>query len=277
MSPVPLWQWAAAGPVLIFLAVDALMGWLDPAYWLDDWPLKTSSLPVPSEPPSRSGRVRTEQRPAPPWPDEAAMRLMLGQRGLRLSEFQWGPQRMGANEVRLTLQWQGPLGATLELWQSLALDMPQMVLEGWVMQALTSNEWRVVWRGHWLKMAVPQPVPPQPPRLAGLSAYARARPFDPVLLRRELARLWPNGQPSVALLRLVRPEDLHLVAVMHLPEAVAWVSWQHKTLPVRVGDRLGEFGARVQAIEADHVQIMQGSRILRIAAVTPGRPPAETP
>ncbi len=205
------------------------------------------------------------------------MRVQLASRGLRLTGFQLGPQRMGATEVRVTLQWQGPLGASLEMWQALALDMPQMVLDAWVMQALPDHEWRVVWRGQWQKTAVPQPLPPRPPAIEGLTAYARTGFFDPLVLRRELARLWPQGQPSAALLRLVRPDDLRLEAVMHLPEPMAWLSWHQQALSVRVGDRIGEEGGRVQAIGNDHVVIVQGGRVWRVLATAVAVPEKETP
>lgn len=270
MSRTRGWHWAAAVPVVAFLLAYAHLGWLDPAHWLDEPMTHATPTPAQHGQPLRSARPRLEPRSAPPWPDEAAMRLQLSGRGLRLTAFQLGSQRMGATEVRVTLQWQGALGASLEMLQALALDMPQMVLDALVLQALSPTDWRVIWRGQWRDVPAPQPLPPRPRALEGLAAHARARPFDAASLRQMLARLWPQGQPSEAVLRLVRPEDLTLVAVLRHPEPMAWLHWHQHTLVVRVGDRIGTAGARVQAIDADQVLIAQAGRTHRLSPAVLG-------
>lgn len=269
MSHTRWLQCAAAGPVLVLLLIYALMGWLDPAYWLvAPADMAVRAMTPASSPLGHSAakpkRTAPVVRPAPPWPDEAAMRLQLARRDLRLTGFQTGPQRTGAAEVRVTLQWQGRLGPSLQMLQTLALDTPQMALDALVLQALPQAEWRVIWRGQWQHLTVPHPLPPRP---AGLDAWtdgARSRLFDPSLLRRELARLWPLGQPAQGVLHMARPEDLRLVAVVRQPEPLAWVSWQQHTLTLRVGDRIGDAGARVQVIEPDQVRWVQGGRTYRI-------------
>ena len=270
-------QWAAALPGLGLVIAYAALGWLDPSHWLDG-PAPPLSLSQPLAPrPARPQRSRADPRAPAPWPDEPAMRLQLSGRGLRLTGFQIGSQRMGAAQVRLTLQWQGPPGASLEMLQALALDTPQMVLDALVLQAESPAEWRVIWRGHWQQMTAPDPLPPRPPPIEGLGARGRARAFDPGALRRELARLWPQGQPTGAVLRLVRPEDLHWVALVHQPEPVAWLSWQQHTLAVRVGDPIGDAGARVVAIGADQVLISEAGRTHRLRPAVPEGPTGKAP
>jgi hypothetical protein len=192
------------------------------------------------------------------------MRLQLNGRGLRLTGFQAGPQRLGATEVRLTLQWQGRLGASLDMLQALALDSPQMAVESLVMQAMPQSEWRVIWRGQWQHLSVPHPLPPRPAAFDELGARAGSRLFDPLQLRRELALLWPKGQPAPGVLRMARPEELRLVAVLRQPEPLAWLSWQQHTLAVRLGDRMGPEGARVRAIEPDHVLLQQRGQSFKL-------------
>ena len=275
MSHTRWLQCAAAAPLLVLLLIYALMGWLDPAHWLEApagmalGALPPHSAPVGSSA-TRPKRPAPVVRSAPPWPDEAAMRLQLAGRGLRLTGFQTGPQRSGAPEVRVTMQWQGRLTPGFEMLQALALDMPQMVLDALVLQALPQDEWRVTWRGQWQHLAVPHPLPPRPAALDAWAEGTRSRLFDPSLLRRELVRLWPRGQPAQGVLRMARPEDLRLVAVVRQPEPLAWVSWQQHTLTLRVGDRIGDAGGRVQAIEPDQVRWGQGGRTYRIhpAALT---------
>lgn len=165
-------QWAAALPGLGLVIAYAALGWLDPAHWLDG-PAPPLSLSQPLAPrPARPQRSRADPRAPAPWPDEPAMRLQLSGRGLRLTGFQIGSQRMGAAQVRLTLQWQGPPGASLEMLQALALDTPQMVLDALVLQAESPAEWRVIWRGHWQQMTAPDPLPPRPPPIEGLGRVA---------------------------------------------------------------------------------------------------------
>lgn len=266
-------EWAAAGPVLVLLLIYALMGWLDPAYWLEaPGPMIPQAMTLKAVKPKRP---HAEVRPLPPWPDEPAMRFQLEGRGLRLTSFQMGPQRMGASEVRVTFQWQGRLGASLDMLEALALDMPQMALEALVLQSLPQAQWLVIWRGQWQHLAVPNPLPPRPTSIDGLGARAQARLFDPGLLRRELAVLWPQGQPAPGILRLARPHDLQLVAVVRDPEPLAWLSWQQHTLTVRVGDRIGDAGAHVQAIEPDQVRLIQAGRTYRLTPAALAEPSGE--
>lgn len=277
MSSPRVWQWAAALPVLGFLLAYASLGRLDPAYWLGEPPSGIAVAQTWRAKPARSATPRSERRSAAPWPDEPAMRLQLAGRGLRLTGFQLGSQRMGVTEVRVTLQWQGALGPSLEMLQALALDMPQMALDALVLQSVSPTEWRVIWRGQWQQTTAPDPLPPRPRPMEGLLALGRDRPFDPGLLRRELARLWPHGQPSAAVLRLVRPEDLQWVAVVLRPQAVAWLSWQQHTLVVRVGDRIGDAGAWVQAIGAEEVVIAHAGRTHRLHPALSDAPHGRAP
>jgi hypothetical protein len=280
VSFIRAWAWAL--PWLAALLFYAAQGWLDPQYWtvagaspnppLAQAPALTNATPATSRP--GIARERAPLRPPPPWPDERGIRQQLLWHGLRPLAFNLGPQRQGATEVRVTLQWQGPLAAGLIMLQTLATDWPQMSAETLVLQYQAINDWRIEWRGQWRHWTAPAPLPEHPSTKIDWPQWAASRVFDAGGFGRYQSQLWATGLGSSRVLRLLRPEQLEVVALVRSPQPQAWVQWQQHTLVLKVGDRVGEEGDVVHAIDPSEVVIGQRGRWHRLRPRRPTIDPA---
>jgi hypothetical protein len=256
-------------------------GWLNPDHWSFDVavdptmaPGATQGAPLQRANPvaSAAGNAkRTAPRPEAPWPDEPAVRQQLGWRGLRTLSFKTGSQRAGTTEVRLDLQWQGPLAECLDMLQTMALLWPQMRLDVLTLQAKTAGEWRVEWRGWWRKMVVPNPLPRWPIWPADFKKWATHPVFNAALFQSHQAALWRSTQGGRHLLPWMRPDQLQWVAYVHGEPPQAWVSWQQHTVAIAVGDRVGLHGGVVRSISPREIAIVEGDLVHRL------RPRVATP
>ncbi len=245
-------------PWAVLITLYGFMGWLDPQHWLPEaqpaWRADALARPLPS----RRAPPRAP-RSAAPWPDEPAIRQQLNWLGLSLQGWKLGPQRAGAQEVRVQFGWSGPLPQGLMMWRHLAQERPQMLLESLSMQFQARDEWRFEWRGRWQHLPVPDPLPDPPD---GPSAHWRgARVLDAGWLHAHQQALWQPGDVGPGLLRLVRPEHLQLVGLVLRPRPQAWVSWQQHTLVLHEGDRMGDQGAVVRTIDDQGLHWSQAGRM----------------
>jgi hypothetical protein len=257
-----MWPW------LPLLGLYAHWGWLNPDHWafdLEGDPPHPSTTPGAASANGHTGKgQRNPPRPDAPWPDEPALRQQLAWRGLRTLAFKTGSQRPGTTEVRLDLQWSGPLAEGLDMLHSLGLGWPQMRLDTLTLQMQVSGEWKVEWRGWWRQMAVPKPLPPAPTGLADLKHWAAHPVFNARAFQSHQAALWRSTPGGRHLLPWLRPDQLEWVAYVPGPPAQAWVQWQQHTVAIAVGDRIGGQGAVVQAIGAREITIVQGAVVHRL-------------
>ena len=253
--------------------VYAAWGWLDPEHWRMQAPpqVSASSLLSRAGKGHSSARDRTAVRAPPPWPDERAIRQQLARIRLQALGFKLGPQRMGATEVRVDLQWQGRLADALEMLQVLALQWPQLRLDALDVQWQSGREWRVDWRGWWRHL----PVPLNPP-VAEVSEHqvrdlALHRVFDAAGFERLQFQRWKGGVASTEVLRALQPDQLQWVARVHGLTPQAWVVWQQHTVALRVGDVVGAHGGVVRAISPDELVITEAGLEHRIKPLSPLR------
>ena len=249
-------------PWAVLLVAYAMAGWLDPQHWLKTEPpamrIETAA--------ARPHHGKTALRPPPPWPDENAIRQQLGWHGLQLQQWKLGPQRVGASEVRVQLQWQGALNDGMAMLHHLAREQPQMVIESLVLQARSAELWQFDWRGRWMQLLPPEGgTAPEP---ASMHVAWSSHPVLDVTWFEQHQRQWWGGQnPASAALRLMRPEQMQLVAIVLRPQPQAWVSWQQRTLVLKVGDRLGPQGAEVKSIDASGLQWGESGRVHRLRPI----------
>jgi hypothetical protein len=199
------------------------------------------------------------------------VRQQLGWRGLRTLNFKTGPQRAGATQVRLDLQWQGPLAEGLDMLQTMGLLWPQMRLDALILQAQTTGEWRVEWRGWWRQMVVPHPLPMGPNLTADFKKWAAHPVFNVQLFQSHQSALWRTTPGGRHLLPWLRPDQLQWVAHVRGEPPQAWVSWQQHTVAIEVGDRVGLHGGVVRSIGPKEITIVEGDLVHRL------RPRVATP
>jgi hypothetical protein len=268
-----MWPW------LPLLGLYAHWGWLNPDHWsfdaesdaqnLSNTPGATSPRgPGAASATGHTGNMgkgqRNPPRPDAPWPDEPALRQQLAWRDLRTLSFKTGTQRPGTTEVRLDLQWSGPLAEDLDMLHSLGLTWPQMRLDTLTLQMQALGDWKVEWRGWWRLMAVPKPLPAAPIGLADLKHWAAHPVFNARAFQSHQAALWRSTPGGRHLLPWLRPDQLEWVAYVPGPPAQAWVHWQQHTVAIAVGDRIGGQGAVVRAIGAREITIAQGAVLYRL-------------
>ncbi len=256
---LPHWCWM--WPWLPLLALYTHWGWLNPDQWSwgldpDPQPLGGAAAPSPAR--------RATAKPEAPWPDEPAIRQQLSWRGLRMLTFKTGPQRAGTTEVRLDLQWQGPLAECLDMWQSLALLWPQMHLDALTLQSQSATDFKVHWRGWWRQMVVPRPLPALPTTQLDFKKWSTHRVFHVQWFQSHQMALWRQTQGGRQVLPWLRPEQLQWVAYVHGDPPQAWVSWQQHTVAVAEGDRLGQHGGVVRSITAKEMTITEGGLVHRL-------------
>jgi hypothetical protein len=261
--------WVA--PWIGLLLLYAWWGWLDPAHWtLDEVTVEAALQHRNGQESPRTGfaHQRPPFRPAPPWPDERAIRQRLSWLRLRTLGFKLGPQRSGASEVRVDLQWQGRWVDGLEMMQVLALQWPQMRLDALVLQAQQGGEWRFDWRGWWRHLTPPVDAPVSMAADRGFTHLADHRVFDAVGFQRAQFELWqPRGGRLV--LKWLQPDQLQWVAGWRGREVIAWVMWQQHTVALRVGDAVGPHGGKVRSISPHEIIIDEGGRVHRIQPLQP--------
>ncbi|MDI9329808.1 MAG: hypothetical protein QM527_00790 [Alphaproteobacteria bacterium] len=250
-------------PWVCLLGLYAAMGWLDPTHWLGTG-LPQSEVLGRAMPLGSAAHAGAKSRPVPlapaPWPDEAALRRLLAWHGLSHQSLTLGSQRAGQTEVRLVWRFSGAMGPGLAALEALAIDSPHMAPEALNLQFESPGLWRFEWRGVWRQAKAPEVLPERPLLQTHLRALGASAVFDPDVLRRQQARLWVAGASAASLLTAARPEHLHLIAVAHDPNPQAWVAWQQQVLLLRVGDRVGPEGARVQTIERAQVRLTVAGR-----------------
>lgn len=187
--------------------------------------------------------------------------------------FKTGPQRAGTTEVRVDLQWQGPLAECLDMWQSLALLWPQMHLDAITLQSQSATDFKVNWRGWWRHMVVPSPLPELPTTRLDFKKWSTHRVFNAQWFQSHQATLWRQTQGGRQVLPWLRPEQLQWVAYVHGNPPQAWVSWQQHTVAIAVGDRLGLKGGVVQSITPKELIISDGDWVHRLRPKVVGSNP----
>jgi hypothetical protein len=252
------WGWALPWGVL--LLGYGLAGWLDPQHWLGPDPISVSGVTPSPRPQMGSAKKRNNLKPPPPWPDERVIRQQLGWHHLTLQTWKLGPQRVGAQEVRLQLAWLGALRDGMAMLRHLALEHPQMAAETLVLQAQPSGDWHIEWRGRWLPLEVPTPLPDPASWAPASVPWPAHSVLDPVWLLQHQRQLWGSAGSTRGLLHLVRPEQMQLVAIVRQPTPQAWVRWQQHTLVLQMGDRLGDRGAVIRDIQPEGVRWVEAGR-----------------